>query len=513
MPKADDPQPMRSQPDTTRRVDLLAIALGGFDAFVPRKLVRMVELLHQMADIARRRQRPLRFDSGSEVDVRIVLALAMIQLFQPELYRILRRRVESFPSLLTAFIGEFNPDKQKFVAPASVDAHLSSIDLGRWAIDAAAFNASATKAPVPAPDTPPALIEWSPLAGETEYHFAVSQIAKRHASDRTARANAQLVRLPIVAQIVEHRAAQRHVFDVLKLMRALAESFAAFAPSERALKFAPYLSLLAEQPPTQILCASGVSMGEFSSAELIISQLVGKRIDVVALADDLLSRESATQANLVTRHALSAGEKISSEMLTHLATELKQRLDRFREIDTYDKDRIRTELRTEQRRLLTGLQFLAPYVDPADGGSLWALVRNSVGWRDPDISDERIEPKLRALWGDVRSAFGCDDRFDAKNFYLLKDRFKAHDERIEPIPGFVLVPAGEFVMGHEADKSNPPQKADIAAPFYISRTLVTVDQFALFLEGGAKVTETKITGIDWEPLGAMTKRWCGASTR
>ena len=504
LPSERAPIDLRSEYAKIHRVDLLSIALSGFDAFVPRKLVRMVELVHQMSDIARRRERPLHDDQGGDIDIRIVLALAMIQLFQPELYRILRRRVESFPSLLTAFIGEFDPDKQAFVAPASLDAHLSNIDLWRWAIDAAALTAiqaSSAKKTVedfvvnsfsmvksvlepgiePVVNTTIPQFDWSPSVSETEFHYCIAQIAIRHAANGTARANAQLVRLPIVAQIVEHRAAQRHVFDVLKLMRALADSFAKFAPSERALQFAPYLSLLAERPPTQTAEVAGFTMGEVGTVELTVPERDRKRVEVSALADDLLSRESATQANLATRHALSTGEKIGSEALKHLGVELKHRLDKFRDANPNMVD----ALRTEQRRLLTGLQFLAPFVDRADGGSLWSLVRDSVGKGDPSTSNEPIEPKLRALWGDVGSALGCDDRFDPNNFYLLKDRFEGHHERVEPIPGFVFVPSSSSMMDQLANYVRQSGAAKVAAAsFYISRTPVTVDQYALFFEGG-----------------------------
>ena len=485
-PRDDAPDDMRSEHIKFHRVDLLAIALSGFDAFVPRKLVRMVELVHQMSDIAARRGRPLHGDLGSDVDIRIVLALGLIQLFQPELYRIFRRRVESFPSLLTAFIGEFNPDKQAFIAPASVDAHLSNIDLWRWAIDAGTLTESSAKnmiseslsAVVSAalPGMEPAVrtlippvptFDWSPSTSQTEFHYCIAQIAVRHAKDRTARANAQLVRLPIVAQIVEHRAAQRHVFDVLKLMRALADSFATFAPSGRALKFAPYLSLLAEPSPAQVVNVEGIAVGEVGTAELTVAEGERMRVDVASLADDLLSRESAAQVNLATRHSLSVDAKIGSESLKHLAVELKLRLDKFSKDGVNDFE----ALRTEQRRLLTGLQFLAPFVAPTEGGPLWALVRGGVGDGDPSTYRKPIEPKLRALWGDVRSALGCDDRFDPDNFYLLKDRFAGHDETVEPIPGFVRVPFKN--EGRDA-------------PFYICRTLVTVDQFTLFVDAKSR---------------------------
>lgn len=76
------PHPGRQVLAEHRPNDLLESALSGFDAFMPRKLIRLVELLHQLAAIARLRQKPLQLTYAGEVDVRVVLVLLLIQLFQ-----------------------------------------------------------------------------------------------------------------------------------------------------------------------------------------------------------------------------------------------------------------------------------------------------------------------------------------------------------------------------------------------------------------------------------------------
>ena len=85
------------------RQDFLDIALSGFDVYVPRKMIRLVELMHQIRKIAAIRETPLQRQHGGQIDCRVVLALLLIQLFQPDLFRIMRRRQESFPAILRAF--------------------------------------------------------------------------------------------------------------------------------------------------------------------------------------------------------------------------------------------------------------------------------------------------------------------------------------------------------------------------------------------------------------------------
>ena len=109
--------------------DLLELALSGFDAFMPRKLIRLVELLHQVAAIARLRQRPLQFTYASEVDVRVLLVLLLIQLFQPELLRVIRRDRGRFPALLAAF-----SEREDGVSADLPIAEMADIDLWRWAV-------------------------------------------------------------------------------------------------------------------------------------------------------------------------------------------------------------------------------------------------------------------------------------------------------------------------------------------------------------------------------------------
>ena len=79
---------------------LAYFVLYCFDAYVPRKLVRLVELFYQIKQIAITRNRPFTKQLGGETDIRIVTALLMLQLFQPELYRTIKRTGTGFGEIL-----------------------------------------------------------------------------------------------------------------------------------------------------------------------------------------------------------------------------------------------------------------------------------------------------------------------------------------------------------------------------------------------------------------------------
>jgi formylglycine-generating enzyme required for sulfatase activity len=148
------------------------------------------------------------------------------------------------------------------------------------------------------------------------------------------------------------------------------------------------------------------------------------------------------------------------------------------------------------RQLLRGLVHLAPILSKDDGATFWAFVEDCV-----DLQTEQ-NSKIRALWGDVRHALGCDDRFDKAFPIIMAERFPGHSEADEPFPGFVRVPKGRFTMGsdHEQDKTdNPQREAEIPHDFYMQRTMVTVDQFGGFVRAGAYDNDAwwDQQGIEW----------------
>ena len=435
---------------------------------MPRKLIRLVELLHQVAAIARLRQKPLQLTYSGEVDVRVVLVLLLIQLFQPELFRVMRRRADSFPTLLAAFA--VRPVLGASTTPEPPDlpnAQMADIDLWRWAVN-------------PKMD---AAFEWKPDTSAPIHSYAVNCISDAFKGKPSDRTSAQQVRLPIVLQLIEHRAAQRHVFDVLKLTKRLADEMSRTGSAPHELNFEPYRSLLAQPAVLQVVApvvsvfsgaapledlgASGTIVGSLASPEQR-SLPTFSLSNVEELAQLLVSPETEAQANMASRLELRAGHVLDDSSVGNLISALNAKLTQG----------TAAVLQTNKVRTLNGLQYLAPFLSPAHAKELWQLVADCVN------IDKPTEPKLRALWGDVRHALGCDDRFDPQNFYLLKDRFSGHSATDEPIHGFVHIPAGNFMMGSKEDDDNRPKQRTIDKPFHICRTLVTVNQYAAFIGDG-----------------------------
>ena len=175
--------------------DLGRLVFRSFDAYVPRKLLRVVELWHTTVEVARSRHNDdvrkamLAADSSLPIDIRIVLALLMVQMFQPDLYRLFRRREATFATLFNAF------DR----SATGLSASKSDVDLWQWAVFGDGTHLP--HAPLPT-DAVAALTRIAALSGEKRFP-------------------AQQNRLPLVERIIEHRLAQRHVFDALKLFAEL----------------------------------------------------------------------------------------------------------------------------------------------------------------------------------------------------------------------------------------------------------------------------------------------------
>ena len=378
--------------------DLLDLALSGFDAFMPRKLIRLVELLHQVAAIARLRQKPLQFTDAGEIDVRVVLVLLLIQLFQPELFRVMRRRGDSFPTLLAAFA--VRPVLGASTTPEPPDlpsSQMADIDLWRWAVNPKDLNTV-----------------WNPGALDPLHSYATNRISEVYngkPDERTSRTSAQQVRLPIVLQLIEHRAAQRHVFDVLKLTKRLADEMSRTGSAPHELNFEPYRSLLAQPPVVSEVLGAGVTLSGAAPMEsvgacgtFVVGQASPEPLSLPTfslsnpeeLAQLLVSPETEAQANMASRLELRTGHVLDDRSVANLVSALNTKLTRG----------IAEDWQTNKVRALNGLQYLAPFLSPEHARAMWQLVADCVN------IDEPTDPKLRALWGEVRDLLAADDRFD-----------------------------------------------------------------------------------------------------
>jgi formylglycine-generating enzyme required for sulfatase activity len=457
---------------------LLRLLLASFDAYVPRKLLRAVELWHQICRVARARNiaQPTgnamtwqRIHEGRSVsiDTRVVFALAVLQLFQPELFRFMRRRVEAFPVLLRSMAGS------TIAADGLNKVECSDVDLWSWA---SFREGEKDKAAIKRPPTEEAAVALiATLSSENAYQ-------------------AQHIRLRIAERLVEHFTVQRHVFNPLRLMHWLAQEL----PATDVATFSDlpaYFGVLAQQselavaiekPPTQTISSDGIAAGESMRATL---SNAAQRFDVAevdALFDVLVATDTAARGGIQSRFSLPAQTVFSAPAVDALVTKF---------LAQFSTDTGVASISGVERSFdhaVGALSAIAPWLDWADGARLMQAVMGEE-WVRNEATDRTLvdrfiaqspSPKTRDAIGDLLERFpGGDPRFNAIAPHVMRHRFHVNPDD-EPIPGFVRIPAGPFQMGHSREGDNKPRSVTINAPFYIARTLTTVAQYARFVEAG-----------------------------
>ncbi len=451
---------------------LAYFVLYCFDAYVPRKLVRLVELFYQIERIAITRNRPFTKQLGGETDIRIVTALLMLQLFQPELYRTIKRTGTGFGEILRAFQhadGLRNP--------------ASNMDLLRWA----SFGKKG--------DAPPTTIKSAMLK--------IGQLT----DDPGERHTALQVRLPIVACLIEHRQAHRHAFDPMKLFQILAESIKNIPVqgdditefdakryygllSRNWDTFDSVLSVNSSTRTTEINNPVAQDAPQMQGAErqVVATDLPAskKQPNLVIIKDvdalfQLMVKEGTSQKAILQTTGLKEGDLIVQNSLNALhASLVRWLLSGLIPAKNLDND---AEVLRRKGVLLGNLALLVPYVPSEKQLDLWELVQTSIDPTKP------TDPKLRAQWHDVRAALGCDFRFTHKQGYVNRqDKPTEHNGNKADAPqapaGFVEIPAGKFQMGSKDDSDNPVKTLEQKQPFYMSRHPVTVAQYAAFIDVG-----------------------------
>lgn len=449
---------------------LTGLFLASFEAYVPRKMVRVIELMHQIAHITSERGKPLSAPHSNidevapEVaggrDIRVVFTLLMLQLFQPELFRLLRRKEAAFPTLLAAFASDLG---------GLSGNEISEIDLWTWATfrkqgDVRSKVSNASEA-------------LSGIATETQSLY-----------------NAQQIRLPVVTKLVEHLQIQRHVFNPLKLINALAKSL---GESAKAVQISEYFSLLGEQAVSPI---SGHASMNLEPATMGLTTF-DRSNDIQSLVDAITERDTGGQANLASRLELPAlleGKKLSRETYEKLHETLKSWITS----DPIDG---------KAAHLLQGLSHISPWVDWQNGGrNLWNLVSNAVntdqnrvydildlipalsrmqtaGWLSDSkeintvrqalltqLASSGLKPEPRARVGDALGTIG-DPRFEGK--YASPKR--SQSDAPEAPAGFVKVHSGDYLFGNKFTRRRHDYD------YYISRYLITVAQYSAFVDAKA----------------------------
>lgn len=445
--------------------DLLDLVIASFDAYVPRKLIRTMELLRQVMQVVQQEHGKTITGNGKPMDIRVILALLLIQLFQPELYRLVRRRVDVFPALYGGFV------RKELFYP------ISDIDLWKWVANLP-LNTSSTSVKTGQSKVVDAL---------NPYEASVQRIEDIEQSND--KADAQYVRLPLVAQLVEHRAVQRHVFNALRMMKELAKLL---SPVESLGDFSLYLSLLS---------ANDIPSKEIPHASQTKDQRLRFAVDnIQRLLEDLTSPRAEVYENIAQRHELQTDLVLDSTSSQNLVAELQMWLKKQPpRKQTKQNEKLGLLVQKERKtRLLRGFQFLAPYISHDHGAAFWSLVSDlGKDWLpDPNIPNTITpDPAKASLYLDVQSMLRQDDRFDLseklgadgqtlKPLYLLKNRWNENNEEQEPIPGFVRIPEGIYEIGDSNVRRNPIANYTLKYAIYMARMLTTVDQFAAFVADG-----------------------------
>ena len=450
-------------------LNLAALVVNSFDAHVPRKLVRVVELFHQTLAVLTHRGRFDQVVPGGLIDPRLLMAFVLLQLFQPDLYRTCRRSLTGFNVLLDATKEPEKAMLESRPAAKSLSKRTSDADLWHWAVGWVG-------------DKPPvsqraALLRVPDL-----------QPLERH--------EAQRIQLPLAGRLVEHRATQRHVFDAMRLfeqLRPLHEESGA-QPTNSAVYFGVLAlveeanavdgsefevlrrkDVLSEAVQTHGLEALVAGANDETVVAGTLPPLQGVFVshDLDELHAILTSGQDAERKRLYEQVGLPAGETLNAEREEALLSRLEAEQRQIAATNA-------RELSIWRSRVLVGLSYLAPHLDRVSSGTRWwALVREA------DTTDSPVEPlkskaalQSRARWMDVQAALGQDQRFDPELFYLPKNRHFNHDVQKEPLPGFV------WVQKERADFEPVHGSKINLDPFLMARYLTTVDQFAAFVDGG-----------------------------
>jgi formylglycine-generating enzyme required for sulfatase activity len=450
--------------------NLAHLVVNSFTVYVPRKLVRIVELFHQTLDVLETtgdvsdlndgsvsstaaKKRIERLGLGSEIDVRIFIAFLLLQLFQPELYRCLRRTRVGFDVLRDAF------------ANRKLQANISDVDLWLWAahghLDEAAYADKEKQPPV-------------------SLKSAVFAIREH---DKNARYTAQQLYFPIVERLLDHRASQRHAFDPLRLFASLVRSSELDLPKEDSHK---YFGILSQSLP---------QAGDLQDYLDFSSVVTAPPVDTPQKATTLEARAERHIAPAeLMRRMLSTAPREQDSLPEALGL-IDHRLSDASSDDLLNdlvSLRVGNSSLEFTRRLFRGLQVVAPYILRADGERFWGLVKDAEhGGNLGDAFTSIGQVKTRETWADIRSTLGQDDRFESAKPWICTQRFNRHTAKQEPIPGYVCIPKGEFQIGHavKADTSNPPEKITISDDFYVARHLTTVAQYDRFVQGNGYKTE------------------------
>jgi formylglycine-generating enzyme required for sulfatase activity len=530
---------------------LVPLLLDSFEAFVPRKLTRTLELMNQFQQVFAARGTPMQVGTGSAsstaIDARMVLFTILMQLFAPEVFRLIRRRPETFGQWLRAHLPEntmrpavFEWRKASIADPLVLE--VSDADLYRWA----ALGSQANIKPMP-----DVTASDSPADGTRS---AWSDYLRQYKLSQSDRHSIEQLRLPFATAISDYRGTQRHAFSPLRLGAGMAYAMG------WSYELVPGLQSYLQLTGASVSLAGAGTTVTTGHGTLTVSPEPARKaraVNVRDMLDLIASPDAATRASLIERLGLLEGETIDEDAIAALAGTLSSNAPESAEHLLAALALLEPHLDRAliERHTWTGLgqwrfgsaehpsgshgtdeimDAAAPYarlhaLGLATPLQIGTAVRNAMSWILSFAADfESVDTPRRARAGDLLAQFQ-DPRFDAAAFGLPSARAlvrespdrdwreTTYDE--ERIPGFVRVPKGSFNMGKRGGGTYEPLRIEhIETDFFIARTPVTVDQFAQFVNAGGyrKDNLWDATGIAWKEGqfdSAYTDEWFKARIR
>ncbi|HEX5683663.1 MAG TPA: P-loop NTPase fold protein, partial [Ideonella sp.] len=367
---------------------LVHLLLDSFDAFVPRKLGRTLELMHQFQQLFTARGTPIQppptgfAATGNAADARMVLCCVLLQLFAPEIFRLLRRRPELFGHWMRAYLVQDQARNpvfiwQKTAGDQLMTLEVSDADLYRWVALGSEAGTPQQPPPPGAASAPTLPLPFSPQRDLWGDYLGRTQLS---ASDRYS---VEQVRLPLAAALSGFREMQRHAFAPLRLGGAMAYATGWTAGAVPRLQ--EYLNLFSDQlmatpsaapvvptPAAAPVPATGPPVGAAVGPPVTEPAVAG--LDEWFGADSPASRPAMAAAK--TRAArpvrqVSSGQLLellgSSDASTRAALPDRLGLQPGELIDAGAVMRFAAALREDanldDRRALEALAALAPFLD------------------------------------------------------------------------------------------------------------------------------------------------------
>lgn len=471
-------------------LNLAHMAVNCFEVYVPRKLIRIVELFHQVLEVLHARGRLELVGVGKVIDPRLMMAFVLLQLFHPDLYRACKRSAKGFEVLLEGFS---TPDKTSRENAFALTQITSDVDILHWAVGWWG-------------EKPPATLKSAKWRVANEV------------TDKSDRYDSLSIKLPLAERILEHRSAERHAFDPMRLFEQLrglknqdisidSRLYMALLTlgkddvlpiREDLAFFKPFNTGDAATAKSQTLeSADEVDTSQKIETEFVTTVL--QEEDVSVLYTALVSGSDVQRKRTVEIAKLSSGETIPIEIANALLEYAESELAKVS-----DKEKA-----LQQQRLMAGLQHLAPHF-PKDSehlSSWWQLIEplgKDIEFESKVKDLKELQAKLHVL--EVKALLGQDNRFDSQNLHFPTQKWSGHSDEQEPIPGFVNVIAKNEVFKPFNDQPEVKLK-----PFYMARYLTTVSQYAEFVKEDYKKQEfwTK-EGLAWkkkQKLNESPDRW------